>query len=80
MSSSIFLHASSTSFVNLPSLENNSTNVNPAGKNNLKNWLYYCGRYLFEDQIEGMNGTKGVEKFSKYYKFLYGDSSDPTKI
>lgn len=61
-------------------LENNSGNVNAAGKNNLKNWLYYCGRYLFEDQIEGMNGTKGVEKFSKYYKFLYGDSSDPTKV
>ncbi|MBO6244350.1 MAG: hypothetical protein J6O41_07320, partial [Clostridia bacterium] len=61
-------------------LENNSGNVNAAGKKNLKNWLYYCGRYLFEDQIEGMNGTKGVEKFSKYYKFLYGDSSDPTKV
>lgn len=61
-------------------LENNSTNVNPAGKNNLKNWLYYCGRYLFEDQIEGMNGNEGVKKFSKYYKFLYGDSSDPTKV
>lgn len=56
------------------SLNGSINNVSDVAKNEFLNWWYYSGRYVFED------GDEGVKKFKKYVMFLYGDSSDQTKL
>lgn len=53
------------------SLSGSIDDMSPVRKRSFIQWFYYTGRYVFEDD---------VERFSKYFKFLYGDANDKTKV
>lgn len=54
-----------------PFLNDSVDNINYISKRRFIRWFYYVGRYTFENNIDS---------FIDYFKFMYGDASDKTKV